>query len=369
MACQKCRSDWVTRKGKDTVSCPECCKQQRAKARREGRLPASEVKVCKRCGEQFEAVGGNAIARSTKCRECVQAGLASRVRQKRYQARVKAGLKIPGKRAAKSLPRECSWCHKSLTTPNQRKYCSNRCFVDARKAGQQKWDRRGQIESVWHRGGKWAAAPSKKIIGEMENAFNKFVADMNSFRLIHEMQGFMYRSLYPRKSDVSCKTCGKMIGESSRAYCSVECWQQHEVEMPCRKCGGPSIAKAGRKSAVCVSCKERARRVTNSLAKQRYGRNHRQRARYHGVKHVAFPVRSIYERDGYKCQLCGDKTLLKVTYRKRDTKIHPRSPTIDHIVPMCKGGNHEPANCQTACFICNSRKSGKGGGQTRLALT
>jgi 5-methylcytosine-specific restriction endonuclease McrA len=369
MACLRCGSDWVTKNGKDKVSCPECCKQQRAKARRLGRLPSTEHRTCQRCGAAFEAVGGNAIRHGKHCDQCKADARKEWVEN--YKDEIKAGVRTPQKKntPSKRLDRTCDMCGKNLDSPNQRKYCSNKCFVDARKVGKQKWDRRGQLESVWHRGGKWAAAPSKKIIGEMENTFNKFVADMNSFRLIHEMQGFMHRSLYPRKSDVPCKTCGKMIGECSRAYCSVECWQQHEVEIPCRKCGSPAIARAGRKSVVCVACKKKSRSVMQRLQKQRYGRNHRQRARYHGVKYMAFPVRAIYERDGYKCQLCGKQVLPKATYRKRDGKIHPSSPTIDHIVPMCKGGNHEPANCQTACFICNSRKSGKGGGQTRLALT
>jgi 5-methylcytosine-specific restriction endonuclease McrA len=35
---------------------------------------------------------------------------------------------------------------------------------------------------------------------------------------------------------------------------------------------------------------------------------------------------------------------------------------------MSTGGNHEPDNCQTACFMCNTRKSDSGGGQLRLAI-
>jgi 5-methylcytosine-specific restriction endonuclease McrA len=366
MACQRCGSGWVTKKGKDKVSCPECCKQQRAKALRQGRLPASEHRSCQRCGASFEAVGGNAIRHGKHCDQCKAEARKEWVAN--YKDEIKTGVRTPEKKGTPSRrpERTCEMCGKKLKPPNQHKYCSNKCFVDARKAGQQQWDRRGQLESVWHRGGRWANAPSKKIVGEMEHNFQKFVRDMNSFRLIREARSFMYRALYPVVyiGDDECKVCGVKIQMGRKGYCSVKCMQQHEVQMPCRRCGGLAIAKAGRKSAVCVSCKERVAR----LAKQRCGRNHRQRARHHGVKYVAFPVRSIYERDGYKCQLCGKQVLSKAAYRKRDGKIHQRSPTIDHIVPMCKGGNHEPENCQTACFICNSRKSGKGGGQTRLAL-
>jgi hypothetical protein len=39
MSCLRCGSDWRTVKGKNMVSCPECCKTQRCKARKQGRLP------------------------------------------------------------------------------------------------------------------------------------------------------------------------------------------------------------------------------------------------------------------------------------------------------------------------------------------
>jgi 5-methylcytosine-specific restriction endonuclease McrA len=45
------------------------------------------------------------------------------------------------------------------------------------------------------------------------------------------------------------------------------------------------------------------------------------------------------------------------------------SPSIDHIVPMSRGGDHVEENLQTACFRCNTLKSDKGGGQLRLGIT
>jgi HNH endonuclease len=57
---------------------------------------------------------------------------------------------------------------------------------------------------------------------------------------------------------------------------------------------------------------------------------------------------AVFERDGYRCQICKRKT------RGR----HPakRSPTIDHIIPLAKGGDHSYLNVQCACFECNSTK-------------
>jgi 5-methylcytosine-specific restriction endonuclease McrA len=63
----------------------------------------------------------------------------------------------------------------------------------------------------------------------------------------------------------------------------------------------------------------------------------------------------IFERDRWVCQLCSKKI-------KRDVVApHLLAPTIDHIVPLARGGTHEPANAQAAHFICNTRKSDRGG--------
>lgn len=70
----------------------------------------------------------------------------------------------------------------------------------------------------------------------------------------------------------------------------------------------------------------------------------------------------VFEADGYRCHLCRRKT--------DPSKLapHPRSPTIDHVIPLSRGGTHEPVNCRTACFLCNSLKSAGGSGEQMLLI-
>lgn len=49
--------------------------------------------------------------------------------------------------------------------------------------------------------------------------------------------------------------------------------------------------------------------------------------------------RSIFARDGHRCQYCGN-----------------RADSIDHIVPKSKGGKHIWENVVAACKSCNSKK-------------
>jgi len=60
--------------------------------------------------------------------------------------------------------------------------------------------------------------------------------------------------------------------------------------------------------------------------------------------------KKLYERDGGVCQICG----LPVAFDKAPEKLW--SATIDHVVPLSRGGTHEPCNCQLAHRICNSVK-------------
>lgn len=62
------------------------------------------------------------------------------------------------------------------------------------------------------------------------------------------------------------------------------------------------------------------------------------------------PVDEIFERDGWRCRLCGDPVLRFVRFP------HPRSASIDHIVPVSLGGEHVTSNLQLAHFGCNSAK-------------
>jgi 5-methylcytosine-specific restriction endonuclease McrA len=71
---------------------------------------------------------------------------------------------------------------------------------------------------------------------------------------------------------------------------------------------------------------------------------------------------AVFERDGWICGICGKKVNPRLKYPD------PRSASLDHIVPLNKGGDHVWSNVQLAHFGCNSGKRDHGGGQLRLAL-
>ena len=63
--------------------------------------------------------------------------------------------------------------------------------------------------------------------------------------------------------------------------------------------------------------------------------------------------RQIFERDGWRCHLCGTKV------SRSAKRTDPLGATIDHLVPLSLGGSDEPANVATAHYRCNQEKRAK----------
>ena len=56
-----------------------------------------------------------------------------------------------------------------------------------------------------------------------------------------------------------------------------------------------------------------------------------------------FRKKVLYDRDDWSCQYC-------------ETRLSPRSVTIDHVIPKSKGGLTTWKNCVVCCLECNLRK-------------
>lgn len=62
----------------------------------------------------------------------------------------------------------------------------------------------------------------------------------------------------------------------------------------------------------------------------------------------------VFERDQWVCQLCN-APVLRAAFRWPA----PWSASLDHILPLSRGGEHTYANTQLAHLRCNLRKNNK----------
>lgn len=80
-------------------------------------------------------------------------------------------------------------------------------------------------------------------------------------------------------------------------------------------------------------------------------KDHRRRARLMGAFVEDVPPAVIWDRDKGTCGICSSTIDPALSWP------HKLCMTLDHIVPLARGGTHEISNVQLAHAVCNSRKS------------
>lgn len=113
----------------------------------------------------------------------------------------------------------------------------------------------------------------------------------------------------------------------------------------CPLYGGPSVRNRAAKWS-CEDCRAETARRCKGVARAK------RKARMRGVTAESVSPTRVFERDGWRCRLCGIST----PRAKRGTTAHD-APELDHIVPLARGGPHTYANTQCACRECNGFKS------------
>ena len=191
----------------------------------------------------------------------------------------------------------------------------------------------------------------------------------------------------------TCRTCSNPVPVGARTYCT-EC-RPVRIVRTCQRCD--TVRSPGdRWVKYCTDCRDaayleaqraygqtraiprvskachRCRAAFDGYPAQRYcsarcakaarrrRERHARRARLHGATAEAYSAADIYERDRWRCHICGRRC------RPPGSGYHPRQATIDHLVPIADGGPDTPANVSTACHECNARRGT--GGEVQLAL-
>ena len=75
--------------------------------------------------------------------------------------------------------------------------------------------------------------------------------------------------------------------------------------------------------------------------------------KYGGEYEQGITLGKLVRRDGMRCYLCGKECDWN---DRRWGNLGPDYPTIDHVIPLAKGGGHTWSNVRVACARCNSDK-------------
>lgn len=228
----------------------------------------------------------------------------------------------------------CKNCGKLSVTGDRRRqsYCSHRCYSQAR------------TEYLFD---------------------NECITCGSIFKSLAATAKYCSKKCRKRVSNIyhgECIECGDhFVSRYARKYCSDRCMYRHsysydpveKVNKICSICKG-LFTTTYRNSTFCSdSCREEGTKINNNERK-----SHRRRADKYGSFYQKLNRHKVFKSDNYKCQSCGVRCL-----KSKIGTNHRREPTLDHIIPISKGGPHSYNNVQTLCRKCNNKKSNKIAGQ------
>jgi len=370
--CQRCGVSVTShcqrgRMSKWCCSCKSLVRAEQHRAQRKTKSDLGHKQQCVHCGKHWLSRHPKARYCSTRCQHLASGSrvvLACQACGKDFDcsaAEMKAGRHFCSKscmlNARRNPPRTCLGCGISFfakvhTDPRKGKgqYCSKKCAGKARRDGRragrwaegvQKWLCRARVK------------PSQRMYAAMRDAMRRHMDSIDS----------LWRAMREWRPCLHCGGPLKKHATGLTRFCSIKCCSLYEHESACCECGNVfSVTGAQGKASLCGKCRKRK----NRIYRNQHGRNIRKRAIKYGVLRVKYRRRELLDRDKWLCQLCGVQLNKKWKTNGVNRVPHSCNATLDHIVPMCVGGDDAPWNIQACCFRCNSRKSKSSKGQLRL---
>lgn len=116
----------------------------------------------------------------------------------------------------------------------------------------------------------------------------------------------------------------------------------------CRLCGKTFESKWG-----ALTCSEKCKRKWNNRMREKTKSSRTKKAKQNGKYDKTITLEKLYKRDHGICYLCGKKLNLDTPYND------PLAPTVEHVIPIIKGGTHTWNNVRLACRACNTAKGSK----------
>jgi len=286
---------------------------------------------CKMCGQPYMKTNGKSMFCSDTCKKArvKQRYEADKENRKLYQQKYyeehKEEIKSKFKnnhpnysrdrsrqiRGSKEYARECLVCGKAFTTCfPQKKTCSDECKTIHKKERDKTRGRSRRLTSE-EQHAQWI----RRRYGS-EEAHRQYMEEFE-----RKKREQIERT---RKRKEAEKEANHRFGEC------VVCGNQYETYNPMQK-------------TCCTKC---SRKLANARKQSRIPKEQ--------IIDSDITLEALYRRDSGVCYLCGKQC----DWDDKDgNKVGPNYPSIDHLIPVARGGLHAWSNVRLAHFKCNVDKS------------
>ncbi len=313
----------------------------------------------------------------------------------------------------------CLSCGTKLkSTPSTiRRYCGTRCYGDSKITLPTKecLECRKQFRCAEHKDREYCSSECGVIGRKKAATVSCLICGNDVISTPAKPKKYCSKACmalaYRKLPDTNCLQCGVTFRPKSdvykgqyyvQKYCSKGC-QSESMRLPPKPPINPLVAleirairsiaasvrraakRNARKVRTCVDCGIQERRLKNewhtgwrcnvcsasrlnayiadykqteTAKASRRRAKARRRAIERGVQADRIDPIAVFERDKWRCHICGIKTkkALRGTYE-------PLAPELDHITTLADGGAHTWGNVACSCRECNHTKSSRSMGQ------
>lgn len=156
-----------------------------------------------------------------------------------------------------------------------------------------------------------------------------------------------------------CPQCGEPFTPErslKQRYCSKRCLGAATRDSAGTECSETDCGRPVRAKGLCNMHYKRVLRAEGRMNDVNWNERRRAawKARYALTRGAPdaekFDYREIYERDGWVCGICSEPVDPDLAWPD------PMSVSLDHVIPVSRGGRHVRENAQCAHLTCNVRK-------------
>lgn len=330
MKCRNCGEEFEPKKRgrKNTWFCCKNCSDNWRRHNIYDLQSKKYTKQCVFCGEDFQTNNEKQKYCSTKCSHAVR----------------KTGRTI--------YKKVCLYCNAEFTTIyKDNKYCTSACA--SRHAANL---RRGEYFCEYCGQPRHSDHPNRNRFCSRECAAKAKVLQYLPIKLKREQEK---RDAYLIAHKKTCVVCGEGFQASvmQQKYCSSQCKEALYAALSRSKNLAnfiPTTFACAECGAIVTTTIEHQRRTfcSDKCAAKSHKHDYEKRRSQQMIDCFVEPVGLKTTFKSYKgiCGICG------LPVPERNDPSSDWGPTVDHIKPLSKGGQHKKSNCQLAHRLCNSLK-------------
>lgn len=287
--------------------CSQECAKQGAKVRNASKRGADIIKNCPICGERFEIKKNGALTKY--CSE-VCSDEARRIRNRERWREANPGWDD-------GTNKVCEWCGQAFTVPARNAHIARFCSEECKSRS------KGHM-------------PLEEYKTLLEKQKEETMERNERQRLIKKIYQLLKKEINNRE---------KVIEERNRI---------DSLTRRCVECGEMFYNPSPNVLTCSTECsRKRSRRISRTIYKGRINDSN--------LVDKNITLTKLYNRDDGMCYLCGIQCDWddKVTTDKGHTIVGKSYPSIEHMIPLSKGGKHSWNNVKLACMECNTLKGDK----------